>query len=103
MSTGSTPVAELAFHYYIYYQVDPAVVHRAASDVAQAQAELFSARGIPGRRLRRADQPHLWMEVYEEVSDRAGFEASLAEVVARFGLENHLVSGARRHIECFED
>jgi len=93
----------VACHYYIYYRVDPAVFQRAASDVARAQAELFSAHGIRGRRLSRTDQPNLWMEVYEAVSDRAGFEAGLAEVVARFGLENHLVSGAQRHIECFED
>ncbi|MGH8632419.1 MAG: DUF4936 family protein, partial [Burkholderiales bacterium] len=47
------------------------------------------------------DEPLLWMEVYEEVRDRADFEKALAVAVRRHGLDACLASGQRRSIEVF--
>jgi hypothetical protein len=41
------------------------------------------------------------MEVYESVSDAAGFEHSLAAAVVRFELDRLLAADARRHVERF--
>jgi hypothetical protein len=86
--------------YYIYYRsARPEGDLRAA--VGAMQEALGRETGITGRLMRRADDPTTWMEVYESVSDAAGFEHSLAAAVVRFELDRLLAADARRHVERF--
>lgn len=90
-------------HYYIYYRVDPARAADAQARVADLMEELDLASGVRGRLLRKRDEPHLWMEIYEEVEDGPAFEAALATHTAAMALEALLQPGSTRRIECFRD
>lgn len=86
--------------YYVYYKVaDP----DSTATRAAANAVIDTVRnetGIAGRLLRRRDDAHTWMEVYENVA-RENFEAELAAAVGRAGLQRHLVPGTARRFETF--
>ena len=93
----------MAVHLYIYYRVADAA-DRAAAEAADAVFErVRSATGIDGRRRVRRDEQQLWMEIYEGVHQRLLFEASLADCVARFGIEKFLLDGSTRRNEIFHD
>lgn len=79
-------------HYYIYYRVAAADGERLQSTVTAMQTDLHDTTGIAGRLLQRRDDPQTWMEVYEGVSDRDGFEKALSETAARHKLEALLES-----------
>jgi hypothetical protein len=88
--------------YYIYYRVDPS-----KSDVGERRIrELFTAMrratGIAGRLMKKRNEPTLWMEVYENVTDEAKFEWELAEAIEQLKVQEVLLAGTARHIECFE-
>ena len=52
--------------------------------------------------MTKHDEPNLWMEVYEQVSDSDAFERALEAAVDELRLGELLVVGSRRHMECFE-
>lgn len=86
--------------YYVYYRsdADPAEVRRI---VERVQRDLARETGVRGRLLRRADGSTTWMEVYEAVADRAGFERAAAAALERAGFARLLAAGERRHVERF--
>jgi hypothetical protein len=89
--------------FYVYYRVDPV-----AADAARARVDALFDRleqrcGVRGRLLTKRGEPHLWMEVYEGVSDAAGFESTLEAEAAGLGLDALLRAGNRRTVEAFED
>ena len=86
--------------YFIYYRAagDDSALRAAVDAMQQALAQ---ETGVPGRLMRRADDPTTWMEVYEPVPDARRFERSLAAAVARFEIDRLLAAGAQRHIERF--
>ena len=88
-------------HYYIYYRVDSASAEPAWNAVTQILELVERRAGVSGRWLRRADEPLLWMEVYEAVHDATGFEAALTQAVAESGLGACLEAGAARKTERF--
>jgi hypothetical protein len=53
--------------------------------------------------LTRCEEPELWMEVYENVRDRTGFEATMSAAAVGSDLARHLESGSARKVECFRD
>ena len=93
----------MAHHYYVYYRVRREATDAARTCVAQLQAGVDRQTGIRGRRLTRCDEPELWMEVYDDVRDRAAFEAILSAAALATGLATHLEPGATRTVECFSD
>jgi Domain of unknown function (DUF4936) len=93
----------MAHHFYVYYRVRPDAADAARACVARLQSEVERKTGIRGRRIARCDEPELWMEVYENVSDRAGFEAVLDDTAGAVGLDAHLVPESARKVECFRD
>jgi hypothetical protein len=92
-------VAQLA--YYVYYRVAPGADASARDRVHAAQAEVAAATGISVRLLAKRDEPDLWMEVYEGVTDGEAFERALAVSVARHELDRLARPGAARKVECF--
>jgi hypothetical protein len=86
--------------YFVYYRAagDDGALRAAVDAMQQALAR---ETGVPGRLMRRADDPTMWMEVYEPVLDAPRFERSLAAAVARFGVDRMLTADAQRHVERF--
>lgn len=90
----------LALAYYIYYRVaQPA---RARPLVECIQAAVETRTGVTGRLRCKRDDPSTWMEIYEDVTDGARFEACLAEAVQGCEFGAALSPGSKRHMECFE-
>lgn len=89
------------FAYYVYYRIAPAADARALDAVRKAQMEVAAATGAAARLLFRHNEPDLWMEVYECVTDTGDFERALASAVERHQLPNWLAAGANRKIEIF--
>jgi len=88
--------------YFVYYRVDPAQIGVAGARVAQLLDALVGACGVRGRLLKKRDEPNLWMEVYEPVTDAGRFEASLQRELERLDFDSVLLLGSRRTVECFE-
>ncbi len=86
--------------YYIYYRVADAAA--AATLVRDLQSALRAETGVVGRVLKKRGEAGLWMEVYEDVGDAAGFERVLSQLVARLEFQRVLAPGATRKLECFE-
>jgi hypothetical protein len=88
--------------YFVYYRVDPAKIGVAGERVTQLLDALAGWCGVRGRLLKKRDEPTLWMEVYEPVTDAARFEISLQRELERLDFDSVLLSGSRRTVECFE-
>lgn len=86
---------------YIYYRVAQPAEARAA--VREIQARLGAETGIRGRLLQKVEEPALWMEIYEQVADVAGFEAALAKLLYEINFESLLQPGSRRTVERFTE
>jgi hypothetical protein len=88
----------LAFDFYVWYRVgrDEAAAELA---VRTMMARLGCRSGVPGRLLKKRDEPRLWMEVYEGVADADAFERLLAQALDEYDVEMFL-DGARCS-ECF--
>jgi len=93
----------MAYHYYVYYRIRREATDAARTCVAQLQGGVERQTGICGRMLTRCDEPELWMEVYENVRDRTGFEATMSAAAIGSDLARHLESGSARKVECFRD
>ena len=93
----------MAFSYYIYYRVQP---ERAAASERAVRAMLsavHAATGIAGRLMKKRGETNLWMEVYEGVTDDAKFEWELSDAAGRAAVQDCLLPGSGRHMECFEE
>ncbi len=91
----------MAWSYYIYYRVDADKTAACAAATQQILATLHEKTGVRGRVLKKRNEPLLWMEIYEQVTDEAKFEWELAEAVAASDIAALLQAGSARHIECF--
>lgn len=89
--------------YYIYYRVEPAKTSACEPRIRELLAALRKATGIQGRLMKKRGEPNLWMEIYEGVSDAAKFEWELADAAGRLKVQEFLLPGSPRHLECFED
>lgn len=86
-------------HVYIYYRVDPAQADAAARAVDALFVALSPLCAAPPRRLTRCDDPALWMETYENITDFAAFRTALD--AAETGLAASGIAVDTRHRECF--
>ncbi len=87
--------------YYVYYRVQSGADAGTRERVRAAQTELAAAMAVPPRLLVKREEPELWMEVYEGITDSVGFERALAAAVERHRLLDVLQPGSARHVECF--
>ncbi|ENO80431.1 hypothetical protein C664_01775 [Thauera sp. 63] len=89
-------------HVYIYYRVRPEQdVEIARASVAAMQAAVARRTGVQGRLMQRADDATTWMEVYEDVGDRAAFMVVLEAEAVAHRLADLVAEGAARHVEHF--
>lgn len=89
--------------YYIYYRVDPAKAEASERRIGELIERMRKATGVSARLMKKRNEPNLWMEIYENVSDEAKFEWELAEAVDHLKIQELLLPGTPRHIECFEE
>jgi hypothetical protein len=86
---------------YIYYRVARPAEARAA--VREIQTRLGAETGIRGKLLQKLDEPALWMEIYEQISDVASFETRLAMLLDETKFGSLLKPGSRRTVERFAE
>ena len=88
-------------HCYVYYRI--AAEHAAAARAAvEGALRAVEARiGIVGRLLEGADDPMLWMEVYENVPDVERLEALLDTELGLRRFAACLAPGSKRATERF--
>lgn len=89
-------------HYYVYYRVAPHQEAEAGAAVEQMQFEIEAETGVHGRLLRKRGEPHLWMEIYENVTAGDALERQLARAAEKAAFERFLQEGSTRRMECFQ-
>jgi hypothetical protein len=87
--------------YYIYYRVQPDKADACEPLVRELLAAVRQSTGVAGRFMRKRGEPNLWMEIYENVADDAKFEWELADAAGRLKIQDFLLPGSGRHLECF--
>ena len=70
--------------------------------IALLAAAIAGAQWYTARSKLSLDLFNQRMEVYEGVPDEAKFEWELAEIAGRLKIQDFLLSGTTRHVECFE-
>ncbi len=68
--------------------------------VRSMMARLACRTGVVGQLMKKRDEPRLWMEVYQGVSEPEAFEARLVQAADEFDVEM-FIADARR-VECFQ-
>lgn len=91
----------MAFSLYIYYRIVPG--RQAERVVHSLQARLEDLCGVCGRLLVKREDPHLWMEVYENVISPEDFERQLQRLLDEARFDRLLAPGSVRKVECFRD
>ena len=92
----------MAYSFYIYYRVDPVKAEPCESRIKELFAAVRKATGITGKLMRKRGESNLWMEIYLDVTDDAKFEWELADAAGRLNVQEFLLPGTPRHVECFE-
>jgi len=92
----------MAYSFYIYYRVDPVKAGACEPRIRELFEVVRKATGIEGRLMRKRGESNLWMEIYLNVADDAKFEWELAEAAGRLNIQEFLLPGTPRHVECFE-
>ncbi|HET6493362.1 MAG TPA: DUF4936 family protein [Burkholderiales bacterium] len=92
----------MAYHYYVYYRVNPEKAAACEPRIRDLLAAVEKVTGIAGRLLKKREEPQLWMEVYENVSDQAHFEWEICDIADKFKVKEFLEHDTTRHCECFE-
>jgi hypothetical protein len=90
-----------ATSFYVYYKIDPTHLGKLRSAVQAMFQALQRECGVHGRWLHRRDDPATYMEVYDGVSDAAGFQRLLAQASEHHGVSACLAPGSIRHAEIF--
>jgi hypothetical protein len=89
--------------YYVYYKIPADRVTDLIPVAIAMQSDIYRLTGVRGRLKKKTSDGATWMEIYEGVHQRLLFEATLADCVARFGMEKFLAEGASRKSEIFHD
>jgi hypothetical protein len=92
----------MPYSFYIYYRVDPAASVPAEARIRELLAAVRKTTGISGKLMRKRGESNLWMEIYLDVPDDAKFEWELADAAGRLNVQEFLLPGTPRHVECFE-
>ena len=89
--------------YYVYYKVTAGCLDDYIPVVIAMQSDVYRLTGVRGRLKKKSGDDATWMEIYEGIHQRLLFEATLADCVARFGVEQFQLEGSVRHSEIFHD
>lgn len=84
----------------MYYRIAPRHAADAEASIRAMLDRLACRSGINANLLKKCDEPLLWMEVYANVSDSAGFERELDRAADEYNVAKFI--DGQRHVECFE-
>jgi hypothetical protein len=84
--------------FFIYYRVATRDWEEAEALVRSMQARLACRIGIAGRLLKKCEEPGLWMEIYESISQSVAFESQLAQVEAEFDITKFMDGPRNREV-----
>jgi len=93
----------MAWSYYVYYRVDPEKAGACEPRVRELLTLIRKITGTNGRLMVKQGEANLWMEVYENVGDDSKFEWELADAAGKLKIQEFLMPGTMRHVECFRD
>lgn len=79
-------VLYMSYNFYIYYRVPLDSATELRKQVSAMQTALANATGIKGHLQAKADEPQLWMEIYEGVENRSEFERTLQYLLTNTAL-----------------
>jgi hypothetical protein len=88
----------VSVHVYVWYRIAGEAMDCERA-VRGMMARLACRTGVAGQLLKKRDEDRLWMEVYADVAEPAGFEARLRQAVDEFDIEMFI--DGPRHSECF--
>lgn len=88
--------------FYVYYRVAAETAGRARRQIDRLQEHVTQSTGIRGRLMTKLGEPTLWMEIYEDVPDARQFEHALQAAADALRIDELLVAGTERHLECFQ-
>ena len=86
---------------YVDYRIQPQREAQARERVHALLSHMLQRWGIAGRLLCKRGEANLWMEVYDAVEDYAAFEAALGQAGAATHIDEVLIPGSVRKVECF--
>lgn len=86
---------------YVYYRVDPSQRKTARELANRVLDRMQVVHGVNGRLMESQDEPLLWMEIYERVTDVDRFCTDLQATAEAAGMVRTLAPGSHRHIERF--
>ena len=86
---------------YVYYRVAPGQAAKARETITAALATLERRHGVIGRLLQGADEPLLWMEIYENLREHEKVLADLEALLAERRFDALLAPGSVRRTERF--
>jgi hypothetical protein len=89
--------------YFIQYKITPGAEAKFIPVMVAMQSEVLRLTGVRGRIKQSADQPEVWLEMYEGVHQRMLFEAGLQEAEERFGIAQYLAPGSARRTALFTE
>jgi hypothetical protein len=84
---------------YVYYRIDPRHIDAAETPIRAMMARLTCRFGVTAQLLKKRDEPLLWMETYEGITDATSFERELSKVADEYDVDVFL--DGERHVECF--
>jgi len=93
----------MAWSYYVYYRVDPEKAGACEPRVRELLTLIRKITGNNGRLMVKQGEANLWMEVYENVGDDSKFEWELADAAGKLKIQEFLLPGTVRRVECFRD
>jgi len=88
--------------FYVYYRVAAERAVLARRQIDRLQDRVAESTGRRGRLMTKVGEPTLWMEIYEDIPDAPPFEHALQAAVRELRVDELLVAGTERHVECFE-
>ncbi len=97
------PLKPRMYHYYIYFRIPSERASDIEVAIQRIQFAVKAQLGVSGRLLKKRNEPNLWMEVYENLPEKSGFEDALRLAEDQTGIAALLEVGEKRHIECFEN
>lgn len=84
---------------YVYYRIAPHHADAAETPIRAMMARLACRTGVTAQLLKKRDEPLLWMETYEGITDATPFERELSKAADEYDIGVFL--DGERHVECF--
>jgi hypothetical protein len=95
----SDPPPAMTYTYCVWYRVEDDGPDT-ESVLRRMMARLACRSGIPGQLVKKCDEPRLWMELYQGVTDAHTFETLLAQAADEYDVDMFIAD--QRRVECFQ-